>query len=210
MVLGHDGAGTERPGLTVVDLSNTSVAATHRFDQLPSNFITSIASDYGGLHIATDVGPLVHYDGLTGEFEDGLASFELGSSWPIYRMDSDGTHLMVMGASGMAILEAQTSTHSMLKSAIVQGSTNVAIGANGFWLTTSNDGLRGWTPATAFTEMETTSVRYADPLNIGFNSQYMEITNMTHPGLQIDLVTQDNPVTLNTSLGTAAASRAAS
>ena len=201
LILGHDGAGSERPGLTVVDLSNASVAATHRFDQLPSNYITAVASDYGGLHIATDVGPLVHYDGLTGEFEDGLASFELGSNWPIYRMDSDGTHLMVMGASGMAILEAQTSTHSMLKSAIVQNPTNIAVGANGFWLTTSDDGLRGWTPATAFNEMETTSVRYANPLNIGFNSQYMEITNLTHPGLQINLVTENNPVTLNSSVG---------
>ena len=104
-------------------------------------------------------------------------------------MDSDGTHLMIMGTSGMAILEAQTSTHSMLKSAFVQNPTNVAVGANGFWLTTSDAGLRGWTPATAFNEMETISVRYADPLNIGFDSQYMEITDMTHPVLHTDLVT---------------------
>ena len=202
LILGHDGAGTERPGLSVIDTSSNAVAATHRFDQLPSNYITSVASDYAGLHIATDVGPLVHYNGLTEEFEDGLASFEL-PSWPIYRMDSDGTHLMAMGASGMAIIEAQTSTHSMLKSATVQNPTNVAVGANGFWLSTYQDGLKGWTPATAFSEMETLSVRYADPLNIGFNSQYMEITDMTHPGLQIDLVTQENPVSLNNTVGAA-------
>ncbi len=202
LVLGHDGAGSERPGVSIVDSSSNSVLSTHRFDQLPSNYITAIASDYAGLHIATDVGPMVHYDGLTQEFEDGLASFQL-PSWPIYRMSSDGTHLMLMGLNAMAIVEAHTASHSSVKSAIVQNPTNVAVGANGFWLTTSDAGLRGWTPATAFDEMEGQTSRYANPLNIGFNSQYMDISNMTHPGYTIDLVTPDSPVTLNASTGQA-------
>ena len=96
---------------------------------------------------------MVHYDGLSDEFEDGLASFQL-PSWPVYRMSSDGTHLMLMGLNAMAIVEAHTEAHSSVKSATVQNPTNVAVGANGFWLTTSNAGLRGWTPASAFDEME--------------------------------------------------------
>ena len=200
LVLGHDGAGSERPGVSILDSSSNSILSTHRFDQLPSNYITAVASDYAGLHIATDVGPMVHYDGLTQEFEDGLASFQL-PSWPVYRMSSDGTHLMLMGLNGMAIIEAHTNSRSVVKSATVQNPTNVAVGSSGFWLTTSDDGLRGWTPATAFDEMEGQTSRYANPLNIGFNSQYMDISNMTHPGYAIDLVTPDNPVTLNASLG---------
>ena len=200
LVLGHDGAGSERPGVSMVDSSSNGVVSTHRFDQLPSNYITAVASDYAGLHIATDVGPLIHYDGLSNEFEDGLSSSQI-SSWPIYRMSSDGMHLMVMGLNAMTIVEAHTASHSSVKSAIVQNPTNVAVGSNGFWLTTSDAGLRGWTPATAFDEMESQTSRYANPLNIGFNSEYMDITNMTHPGFSIDLVTPDAPVSLNSSIG---------
>ena len=200
LVLGHDGAGSERPGVSMIDSSSNSVLSTHRFDQLPSNYITALASDYAGLHIATDVGPMVHYDGLTQEFEDGLASFQL-PSWPIYRMNSDGTHLMLMGLNALAIVEAHTSSHSLVKSASIQNPTNVAAGASGFWLTTSDSGLRGWTPATAFNEMESQTSRYANPLNVGFNSQFMDISNMTHPGNTIDLVTPENSVELNSTAG---------
>ena len=77
VVIGHDGAGSERPGVSILDSSSNGVLSTHRFDQLPSNYVTAVASDYSGLHIATDVGPMVHYDGLSDEFEDGLASFQL-------------------------------------------------------------------------------------------------------------------------------------
>ena len=202
LVLGHDGVGAERPGVSMVDASSNAVVSTHRFDQLPSNYITAIASDYAGLHIATDVGPMVHYDGLTQEFEDGLASFQL-PSWPVFRMDSDGTHLMLMGLNALAIVEAHTTSHAIVKSTAVQSPTNVAVGTSGFWLTTSDDGLRGWTPATAFDEMESQTSRSANPLNIGFNSEFMEISNMTHPGYQIDLVTPDNPIELNASIGQA-------
>ena len=200
LVLGHDGAGSERPGVSIVDSSSNAVLTTHRFDQLPSNYVTAVASDYAGLHIATDVGPMVHYDGLTSEFEDGLASFQL-PSWPVYRMSSDGTHLMLMGLNALAIVDAHTESRSVVKSATIQNPTNVAVGANGFWLTTSDAGLRGWTPATAFDEMESQTSRYASPLNIGFNSQYMDISNMTHPGFTIDLVDIENPVSLDPSTG---------
>ncbi len=200
LILGHDGAGSERPGATLIDSSTNSVLETHRFDQIPSNYVTSVASDYAGIHIATDVGPMVHYDGLSNEFEDGLASFQL-PSWPIYRMSSDGTHLMLMGLNSLAIVEAHTATHSSVKSATVQNPSNVAVGANGFWFVSNAGGVRGWTPAPAFDEMESQSSRYANPLNVGFNSQYIDISNMTHPGYAIDLVSPDAPVALDASIG---------
>ena len=34
LVLGHDGAGSERPGVSMVDSSSNGVISTHRFDQL--------------------------------------------------------------------------------------------------------------------------------------------------------------------------------
>ena len=132
LVLGHDGAGSERPGVSIVDSSSNAVLDTHRFDQLPSNYITAVASDYAGLHIATDVGPMIHYDGLSDEFEDGLSSSQI-PSWPIYRMSSDGTHLMLMGLNAMTIVEAHSTSHASVKSATIRNPTNVAVGANGFW-----------------------------------------------------------------------------
>ena len=49
----HDGAGSERPGISSIDGITGLVSQTHRFDQLPSNTVTAIASDWWGLHIAT-------------------------------------------------------------------------------------------------------------------------------------------------------------
>ena len=45
------------------------------------------------------------------------------------------------------------------------------------------------------------TARYANPLNIGFNSQFMDISNMTHPGYAIEFVSPNEPVLLNASVG---------
>ena len=105
-----------------------------------------------------------------------------------------------MGLNAMTIVEAHTSSHSLVKSANVQNPTNVAVGSSGFWLTTSDSGLRGWTPATAFNEMESQTSRYANPLNVGFNSIYGHFKHDS-PRKYIDLVTPENSVELNSTAG---------
>jgi hypothetical protein len=62
LFIGHDGAGSERPGVTSVDVASNAVA-WHKFDQLSSNTVDALAADWWGLHIATDIGPMTHYNG---------------------------------------------------------------------------------------------------------------------------------------------------
>ena len=70
VLLAHDGLGTSRPGATVLGASSSApggfvIDDTHRFDQLPSNDVTAVASDWWGLHIATETGTTVSYTHLT-------------------------------------------------------------------------------------------------------------------------------------------------
>jgi len=194
----HDAALGERPGLSVVDISSNAVVSTHRFDQLPSNTVTSVTADYGGVHIATDIGSLTHYNGLTDQFIAGISSADV-PSWPIRDMESDGVHLMVRGGSSVSIIEARTSSHALLKSYVVPNPQNVAVGATGFWAATRDDGLFGWNKA--FEAIEGGVARTAEPLFASLDGQVFALGNMTHPGYEIELATPANPFVLNASVG---------
>ena len=67
LFIAHDGRGTDRPGVTQFDAATQTVIAQHQFDQLPSNSVTAVATDYWGVHIATDVGPMVHWNAGSGD-----------------------------------------------------------------------------------------------------------------------------------------------
>ncbi|DAC47696.1 MAG TPA: hypothetical protein D7H93_00470, partial [Candidatus Poseidoniales archaeon] len=54
LFIGHDGAGSERPGVTSMD--DNGAIEWHKFDQLSSNTVDALAADWWGLHIATDIG----------------------------------------------------------------------------------------------------------------------------------------------------------
>ena len=194
----HDGALGERPGLSVIDISSNAVVSTHRFDQLPSNVVTSVTADYGGVHIATDIGPLTHYNGLTDQFIAGVSRSDV-PSWPIRDMESDGVHLILRGSSSISIVEARNTSHTLLKSFVVPNPQNVAVGPTGFWLASRDDGLFGWNKA--FEVIEDGQARSADPLFASIDGQVFNIGNMAHPGYEIQLINSENPLILNSSQG---------
>ncbi|RJU82528.1 MAG: hypothetical protein DWC09_02125 [Candidatus Poseidoniales archaeon] len=194
----HDAALGERPGLSVVDISSNAVVSTHRFDQLPSNTVTSVTADYGGVHIATDIGSLTHYNGLTDQFIAGITSSDV-PSWPIRDMESDGVHLIVRGSSSISIVEARNTSHSLLKSFVVPNPQNVAVGPTGFWLASRDDGLFGWNKA--FEAIPDGVARTANPLFASIGGQVFSIGEMAHPGYQIKLVSSIDALTLNSSAG---------
>jgi len=198
----HDGAGNERPGVSSVDATTGLVSQTHRFDQLPSNTVTAIASDWWGLHIATDVGPMTHWNGLNSQFEDGVASWQI-PSWPVEQMVSNGDEVLVIGNNIITIIEARTSSHSSIKTLIlpeevVSGGT---ITADNVWITTETSGLFGWVNSAQWTEVERFELRRADPLNMGFNLVNRDITDMTHPGMTIELANFSNTIALGDDVG---------
>ena len=77
LFISHDGKGTDRPGITQFDTGTQTVLDLHQFDQLPSNTVTAVTSDTWGVHIATDVGPLVHWFVSSGDFVSGSNVFAM-------------------------------------------------------------------------------------------------------------------------------------
>ncbi len=198
----HDGAGNERPGVSSIDASTGLVSQTHRFDQLPSNTVTAVASDWWGLHIATDVGPMTHWNGLNDQFEDGVASWQI-PSWPVEMMASNGDEVLMIGNNIITIIEARTSTHSTIKTLVLPNEdiSGGAITADNVWITTETSGLYGWVNSPQWTEVERFELRRADPLNMGFNLVNRDITEMTHPGMMIELANSSNTITLDDDVG---------
>ena len=199
LFIGHDGAGSERPGVTSVDMS-TNAVTWHKFDQLSSNTVDALAADWWGLHIATDIGPMTHYNGQSNQFEDGAPSFQV-AGWPIQKMVSDGDHVLAIGENGASILSARTPSHATLKMFQGPGMTGGTITTDAIWLTTDYIGLFGYENNAQYSEMERFSLRKADPLSIGFNLQSLDISDMTHPGMSITLADASNTVPLDPTFG---------
>ncbi|MCS5536272.1 MAG: hypothetical protein NZ802_10495, partial [Candidatus Poseidoniales archaeon] len=89
LFVSHNGEGPTRPGFSEVTTAVMqrpglayTVLDTTLIDVLPSNVITALVDDWWGVHIATDEGPMMHWNGATGEMEQGAsrASF---ADWPI-------------------------------------------------------------------------------------------------------------------------------
>jgi len=199
LFVGHDGAGRERPAVTTIGLNSGTIVG-HEFDQLPSNNIDALASDYWGVHIATDIGPMTHWNSTSTFFENGIPSYQV-FGWPVQKMISDGDHILVFGGNGVSIIEARTNSHQNLKMISMPLLTGGTISSDYIWLTTDGEGLFGYENNPQYTEIERVSIRYADPLNVGFNLATRDITDMTHPGMSITLVDLDSTVTLDSTQG---------
>jgi hypothetical protein len=202
LIVSHDGRGVERPGVTLVDPSTQQVTSTHRFDQLPSNTVTALAADWWGIHLATDVGPLTHWNASSGDFEDGTSSFQF--QYPLIQMVSDGDDLLSVGSQNdVMISEARTGGHLAKTSLAAPDVKAGALGANHIWAI-SEEGLLGWERTGQFTPLDSTSMRRALPLTVRAmgNGGGINITDMTHPGMQIELVNPSSAYALDDAVGT--------
>jgi len=77
------------------------------------------------------------------------------------------------------------------------------LGANHVWLLTE-EGLRGYTNGGQYPALEESSMRRALPLTLRAmnNGGGMNVTDMTHPGMSIQLINPSDPFALDTTLGT--------
>ncbi len=204
LFISHDGSGRERPGVSSFDTSMPTVIETHQFDQIPSNTVSALAGDWWGLHIATDIGPMTHWNGQNGGFENGMASWQI-NGWPIKSMQSDGDDILVITGQGAAIIKARTATHAITKSWFRTNASDGILTANNVWITTESDGLWGYERTASWTELSRFEMRRAIPLNVGFNMKNTDVSEWTHPGAQIHLVDVDDPVKLDPTIGVAGA-----
>ena len=193
----HDGRGVDRPGATQINPSSNSVVSQHQFDQLPSNAVTAVAADIWGVHIATDIGPLTQWVRGTNQFYSS-ANTALMQEWPVYKMRSDGNYLITVGNDGATVLSVgngfnSSSIHSTYREFDTNGGSVVA---NSLVVIATSNGLKIWN-LNSGVEFETTSLRRADPLSLGFQLQFQDVSNYTHPGMQFNLVDANSTVTLS-------------
>jgi hypothetical protein len=194
LFMSHDGKGTDRPGVTQFNTMTQNVIAQHQFDQLPSNSVTAVTSDIWGVHIATNIGPLVHWVSSSGQFNTGVNVFTM-QDWPVNSMRSDGTHLIAVGSDGVTVLGANPTSNSIVARFVVPGATGGSVVTNSYVWVSTNDGLRGW-ELNSGTEVPGGYLRRADPLSIGLQLAFTDVTNYTHPGMNFALVDVSNSVTL--------------
>jgi len=195
LFISHDGMGTDRPGITQFDASTQTLIAQHQFDQLPSNSITAVASDMWGVHIATTTGPLVHWVRSTGQFGSGANIFSM-EDWPVHSMRSDGSYLIAVGENGATVIQAGLNGNSIVGRYTAADATGGSVISNSYVVVSTENGLKVWNLNNG-DEVESTMLRRADPLSLGFQLQFQDVTNYTHPGMQVVLVDATNAVTLS-------------
>ena len=194
LFISHDGKGTERPGITQFDSTSQTVIAQHQFDQLPSNSVTAVTADIWGVHIATNTGPLVHWVRSTGQFDSGANVFSM-EDWPVYSMRSDGSHLIAIGENGATVIQIGNG-NPIIGRYTAADATGGSVVTNSYVAVSTANGLKAWM-LNSGDEVDATTLRRADPLSLGFQLQFQDVSNYTHPGMQVVLVDAANAVTLN-------------
>ena len=202
LFISHDGKGIDRPGITQFDVVSQSVIELHQFDQLPSNTVTAVTADMYGIHIATDVGPLVHWVRNTGDFNSGSNIFAM-QDWPVYNMRSDGNYLIAVGENGATVIQSGAISGQVIGRFSASESSGGSVVSNSYVVISTSDGLKLW-DLNSGNEVPSTTMRRANPLSVGFELQFQDITEFTHPGMQVSIVEPGNPVTLSSD-GTAGA-----
>ena len=189
--ISHNGQGPTRPGVAAWDLATDMANGTYNIDMVPSNDIRAIVADDWGVHIATDVAPLVHWNGSMMQMETGVSTSSL-LSWPPYEMHSDGQHIVVMSPRGLDVVDVD-GRHNVVTSRVITGLQGGYVDFSGFYAV-GNDGLHVYKPVISLQENSREHQRRADPLTVLYSGRNWDITNTTHPGMSTVLVTPDNPI----------------
>ena len=92
---------------------------------IPSNNVLNLAADSWGVHVATDIAPIVHWNGTMGQMEAGTNPSNL-LSWPPVRMVSNGNYLVLIGSGVINLLDVENS-HSVIASTSASGFNNAFI-----------------------------------------------------------------------------------
>ena len=201
LFVSHNGQGPTRPGFSEATTAvmqrpglDYTVLDTTLIDVLPSNVITALVDDWWGVHIATDEGPMMHWNGATGEMEQGAsrASF---ADWPIRQMSSDGQNILAVSNFGVDRISSSNPMHPATRLTTYGNLVSSVITQNGLYVVGA-DGLHIWGQSPAFVKQDRDSILRSEPLMINFGGTAFDVTDEARPGNQIVLVDANNPVTL--------------
>jgi len=193
LFLSHNGQGQTRPGATAFSLASMQPTQQYQVDMLPSNNVVAVAADWWGVHIATDISPLVHWNASSGQMESGAPSWSF-AAWPVRELVSDGTTLLVLNQGGIDFVDVTSPLHAVVRQENILRLTGASISATGIWVATNGDGLYGFGPAPNHLEIERESMRRADPLTATFSGNAWDITDSTHPGQRTALIDPMNSI----------------
>ncbi len=203
LFLSHNGEGASRPGATAFSLPAMQATQQYQVDMLPSNDVRALASDWWGVHVATDKQPLMHWNAGSNQMEAGSASYSF-LAWPNNKLVSDGTTLIAVNSGGIDLVQVTNPIHGITHQENIMLVSGAWVGSTGIWLSTLDDGLYGYGPAPNYIEAERSSMRRAEPLTATFSGSYWDITNLTSPGQMIVLInSSDNSVTMPSSASAA-------
>jgi hypothetical protein len=119
-------------------------------------------------------------------------------------MFSNGDQLLALGGENDGMLvEARTLAHASLQTFRPGSVTGGTLGANTIWIITE-DGLQGWANNRQYTPVQEISMRRALPLTLRAmnNGGGVDVSNMTHPGMPVQLVDAAAPFQLDSAQGT--------
>ena len=194
LFISHNGQGLTRPGVSAWDLGTDSSNGTYNIDMIPSNDVSAVETDLWGVHIATSIQPLVHWNASSMKIEAGPGGIDL-QAWPIMELTSDGNHLAAISASKISIVEA-TGDHGVVKIGEMAGAVS---GDADLWMglaVIGEDGLHIFKPMETLREIPRENQRRAFPLTAIFADRTMDITESTRPGMQTVFASSDNPITI--------------
>ena len=166
---------------------------TYLIDMIPSNNVLNLEADTWGVHVATDISPIVHWNGTMMQMETGTSGTNL-LSWPPLDMISDGENLVFISAGGIDVLEADKD-HSVVKSELSSGLLSGYVNANSLYAI-GEDGLHLYTPIVSLNERPRDYQRRAEPLFAIFGGEIWDITNTTHPGMSTILIDNSDPLSI--------------
>ena len=202
LFVSHNGEGPTRPGFSeITPIAQSGQAGmgytvidTTLIDVLPSNVITALVSDWWGVHIATDEGPMMHWNAAAAEMEQGSRASSF-ADWPVTQMSSDGQNILAVSNFGVDRINPSSPLHPATRLTTYGNLESSVITQSGIYVVGS-DGLHIWGQAPAFVESEREEIRRAEPLMINFGGTAFDVTSEARPGNEIVLINSSNAQTL--------------
>lgn len=192
--ISHDGLGaSSRPGVVAWDLDTNRVNGTYNIDMIPSNDVRAIAADDWGVHIATSLQPVVHWNSSTMKMETGPDAIQL-QAWPLIDLVSDGNHIAAISPGKVSIFGVFNEHEITSILEIESPSRGTAV--NGRLAVSASDGLHIFRPMANLNEVPGLQLRRAEPLTALFVDRSWDITSTTHPGMETILVSPESPLSI--------------
>ena len=182
--ISHNGQGATRPGVAAWDIDTDMQNGTYLIDMIPSNNVLTLEADTWGVHVATDIAPLVHWNGTMMQMESGTSASNL-LSWPPYDMVSNGEHLLLIGSGGLDALEVNKD-HSVVLSGSLSGLSSGYVNSNSLYVV-GEDGLHHFNAQTG-QEYPREFQKRAEPLIVLFAGEQWDLTETSHPGMSTVMV----------------------